>query len=119
ERSGLLTRIAATVNASFGPCLCSRPALFSRVRSTPFPLFTRVIRRASIQPCEFGDGHAFQSYPQIFVLLSFFSDNRGAKFLKIFQKAETLPRFWNLRRRFKITANWLAKLARNTCQHRS
>jgi hypothetical protein len=54
---------------------------------------------ASIQPCEFGAGHAFQSYSQIFVLLSFFSDNRGAKFLKIFQKAETLPRFWNLQRR--------------------
>jgi hypothetical protein len=80
------------------------------------PAVSACNRRASTQPCEFGAGHAFQSYPQILVLLSFFSDNRGAKFLKIFQKAETLPRFWNLKRRFKITGNWLAKLARNTCQ---
>ena len=43
EQSGLLTRIAAMANASFGPCLCSRPALISRVSSAPFPLFPRVI----------------------------------------------------------------------------
>jgi len=42
--SELLTRIAATVNASFGPCLCSRPALISLLSSAPFPLFPRVIR---------------------------------------------------------------------------
>jgi len=36
-----------------------------------------------------------------------FSGNRGAKFLKIFQKAEILPRFWNFKRRFKMQLKML------------
>jgi hypothetical protein len=76
-----------TVNASFGPCLCSRPALISRVSSTPFAPFPRVIRTPVFSRAYSGPATLFKRIHKIKIRQS------RSEVPKIFQKAETLLRF--------------------------
>jgi hypothetical protein len=55
----LLTRIAATVNASFGPLFLLWPCSDFEREQRAIPAVSACNTRASIQPCEFGAGHAF------------------------------------------------------------
>ncbi len=67
----------------------SHPALISRVSSAPFALFPRVIRTPVFSRAYSGPATLFKRIHKIKIRQS------RSEVPKIFQKAETLLRFWN------------------------